>query len=204
VAATPREGRTYGGRSAAERAAERRGAFLEAGLELFGTRAYDDVSVTDLVTEAGETRRAFYELFDDREALLREVHDEVVGAQLAQLLAAAGPPPATAEVVEPAVRALVDYYVEDPRRARVQFVTVVGVSPAFEAHRRATFRAIAQQLGTWLGETAGPDEASRRRAALALAGAVSELVMDWLWAQDEPIDLLAQEIVTLARARFYP
>lgn len=204
MAATTPEGRTYGGRSAAERAAGRRAAFLAAALQLFGTRSYDDVSVTDLVTHAGQTRRAFYELFDDREALLRAVHDEVVTGQLTRMLAAAGPPPATAEAVEPAVRALVDYYVEDPRRARVQFVTVVGVSPAIEAHRRATFRAIAQRLGAVLGEAAGPDEASRRRAALALSGAVSELIMDWLWAQDEPIDLLADEVVTLTRARFYP
>lgn len=198
------QGRTYGGRSAAERAAERRATFMGAGLELFGTRAYDDVSVAAVVAEAGETRRAFYELFDDREALLRAVHDEIVAGELAHSLAAAGPPPATAAAVEPAVRALVDYYVEDPRRARVQFVTVVGVSPAFEAHRRATFRAIAEQLGAWLGDAAGADAAARRRAALALAGAVSELVMDWLWAQDEPIELLAHEIVTLAQARFFP
>ncbi len=196
-------GRPYAGRTAAERTSDRRQAFLEAGLELFGARAYDEVTVADLVAESGQTRRSFYEQFADREDLLRAVHDEVVAGQVAAIVEAAGPPPATFAAADRAVRAFVDYYAQDGRRARVQYVAVVGVSRAMEEQRRRTFRRIAEDLGAWLGPTAGPDGAARRRAALAFSGAVSELLMDWLWAQDEPLEAIRDEVVELLRARFF-
>lgn len=55
---------------------------MESGLENFGTRPFDDVTVAQLVESAGQTRRAFYELFSGREDLLRAVHDEVGFGQM--------------------------------------------------------------------------------------------------------------------------
>ncbi|WP_372789500.1 TetR/AcrR family transcriptional regulator [Paraconexibacter sp.] len=197
-------GRRYAGRTATERATDRRRAFLDAGLELFGTRAYDEVSVADLVAESGQTRRSFYELFDDREGLLLAVHDEVVAGQVRAIVEAAGDPPASLRAADRATRAFVDYYAQDSRRAHVQYVAVVGVSRAMEEHRRRMFRTIAARLGEWLGPAAGDDGPARRRSALAFSGAVSELLMDWLWAQDEPLEAIRDEVLALLRARFFP
>lgn len=197
-------GRTYAGRTAEQRAAERRTALLEAGLALFGTRPYDEVSVADVVAVAGCTRRAFYEQFADREALLRAVDQHVVAGELATLVEAAGPPPATWPAVRRAVTALAAFYAEDPRRAHVQYVAVVGVSAAMEEHRREAFRHIADALGTWLGPRAGATPAARRRTALAISGAVSELMMDWLWDPRDPIEDVTAEVLALIRARCFP
>ena len=49
--------RTYGGRSAADRRAERRERLLEAGLALFGTDGYATSSIEKLCTHAGTTGR---------------------------------------------------------------------------------------------------------------------------------------------------
>lgn len=202
-AADTTSGRTYAGRTAQERSAQRRAALLDAGLELFGTRAYDDVSVADVIAHAGCTRRAFYEQFADREALLRAVDDHVVAGELTTLLDAAGPPPATWPAIERAVTALTAFYAEDPRRAHVQYVAVVGVSAAMEEHRRHAFRAIADQLGAWLGPRAGATPVARRRAALAVSGAVSELMMDWLWDPDGALEDVTAEVLMLVRARMF-
>lgn len=201
--ATAATGRTYAGRTAAQRAAARREALLDAGLELFGTRPYDEVSVADVIAQAGCTRRAFYEQFDDREALLRAVDERVVAAGLATLVAAAGPPPATWPAVERALTAFTGFYAQDARRARVQFVAVVGVSTAMEEHRRAAFRLVADQLGAWLGPRAGATPAARRRTGLAISGAVSELMMDWLWRPDGPLQDVTAEALELVRARCF-
>ena len=204
VSGTAAAGRTYGGRSAEERAARRRAALLEAGLELFGTRAYEEVSVADVVALSGCTRRAFYEQFADREALLRAVDEHVVAQEIAVLVEAAGPPPATWPAVERAVTALTRFYAEDRRRAHVQYVAVVGVSTAMEEHRRQAFRLIADALGTWLGPRAGATPTARRRTALAISGAVSELMMDWLWDPDGPLEDVTAEALALVRARTFP
>lgn len=201
------DGRSYGGESAEDRRGRRRRALLDAGLELFGTRAYDDVSVADVLALSGQTRRAFYEGFADREALLRAVHDELLAQQLAWLAEAAGPAlaePASAAAAERALRANVTWYREDRRRAQVQFVAVVGVSPAIEQMRREAVRALADSFGGWAGKRAGTDPAARRRAMVAFFGGFSELLVDWLWFQDSALEELVEELVRTMRLRFFP
>ncbi len=199
--------RTYAGRTAAERESLRRRHLLEAGLELFGTRPYEEVSVSDLVAAARETRRGFYESFSDREQLLRAVHDQLLEQQLAHVAEAAGADlarPATYEAAARTLRANAAWYGEDARRARIQFTAVVGVSPAMEQMRREAFRTLAGSFGTWAGERAGPDPAARRRAMVAFFGGFSELLMDWLWAQDDQLEDIVEELVETMRRRFFP
>src|ERR1044072_5196426 len=66
--------RTYGGRSAADRRAERRERLREAGLALFGTEGYATSSIEKLCTHAGVSTRNFYEEFRAREDLLIALH----------------------------------------------------------------------------------------------------------------------------------
>ena len=53
-----------------EKVAEHRKAILEAAGELFRARGFDDVSVSDVMKEAGLTHGAFYGYFPSKEALL--------------------------------------------------------------------------------------------------------------------------------------
>lgn len=193
--------RRYGGRTAEERRALRRAALLDAGLELFGTRPYTEVSVADLVAAAGVTRRAFYECFADREALLRAVHDEVVAGN-GRVMAAAVGDGTSLEDLERGIRALIAYFAEDPRRIRIQFDAVAGVSAGLEDHRRHTTRELARAFSVRLGTLAGPDDRARLLAVLQWGGGISALFADWQWSPDYPLDLLGDEIVRSFRARF--
>lgn len=124
-------GRRYGGRDAAQRREERRARLIAAGLELFGTTGYAATSVKNICREAGLTERYFYESLRDREDLLATVYDELIReVQVATFAAAdqAGPE------LEAQVRAGLDVFVrtltDDPRKARIVLIEVVGVGPA--------------------------------------------------------------------------
>lgn len=195
-------GRAYAGESAELRASRRRSAFLEAGLQLFGTRLYNEVSVADILKQSGLTRRSFYELFEDREALLRAVEAEAVSARVVALLAeesalVAGDLAGARRLLDAAF----DFYSEDPRRAHVAFVAVVGVSRAMEEHRRTQINSLAAAFtSASLGILDAP---VGRHAAIGFLGAFSELMIDHLWMGGTTIDDVRAELHQLLRARFF-
>ena len=151
----------YRGQSNVERREDRRARLLAAGLELFGTAGYAATSIEGICGAAGVTARHFYEHFASREALLRAVYDDVVAtARRAVLRALALATDAEARAVA-GVRAFVRAYLEDPRRARIACIEVIGVSPDFERHRRSVIHAFATVI-------------EAQAEALDAAGALSE------------------------------
>ncbi len=198
-------GRTYAGQTAQERQARRRAAFMEAGLELYGTKSYAAVTVPEIVEQAGQTRRAFYECFSDREDLLRAVDQELVRDQLvAQTQVAEVPVPDW-----PAARDLLDrilsFYAEDPRRAHVAFVAVAGVSEQMEAARRANGEALVNGFAALFGRRGGVSHAERRITAIGYLGAFSQLLIAYhALGADAEFAPIARELERLLRVRYFP
>lgn len=131
--------RTYGGRTAADRRAERRERLMAAGLQLFGTEGYANSSIEKLCTHAGVSTRNFYEEFHSREDLLIALHSRAneqsfraVSAAFAEATDAA-----LAERFELAVRTFINNMASDPRWARLAYVEMIGVSDKVEKHRMA-------------------------------------------------------------------
>lgn len=194
-------GRRYGGRDPQERRDVRRRRLLDAGLELFATQGYNHTTVTDLCRTAGVATAHFYELFDGRETLLRAVYDEVVDAARAAVLEAiVAAPPDAAERSRSGLAAFCRVLLSDPRRARIQCIEVVGVSPALEKHRRSVIHSYVALLVAQLDEirasrgvpvpdggtaasSAGP---AAEILATALVGGVNEAMIDWLLATSPP------------------
>ncbi|MCF8587124.1 TetR/AcrR family transcriptional regulator [Gordonia liuliyuniae] len=136
------ETRSYRGRSIDERRTERRERFLDAALTLFGTTGYAATAVPAVCKAAGLSSRQFYELFSDREDLLRALYDRVQDESTAAVSEALDAALSTSgitveEVLDAGIRAFVEYYASSTERTRVSFVEVVGVSPRFEDHRHA-------------------------------------------------------------------
>jgi AcrR family transcriptional regulator len=193
----------YGGLTSEERRRARRSALLDAAFDLFGTAGYGATGIERLCTHARLATRNFYEEFPDREALLRAVYDgaitHVMDAVLATL-ATAGP--TVRERVDAAVRSMVHAMLDDPRRASIVCLQVVGVSDALERHRRGVMRAFADVVVDEAAVLATTGGVARRRdyrlPALALVGGVNELMVDWLQTDDPlPVDTLADEVVNL-------
>jgi len=204
VSSTP--GRRYAGASAEERSAARRARLLEAGLDVIGREGYAQTSVAAVCRHAGLTSRYFYEHFANREALLRAVHDEVVaeGLLAAQRAADAQADASLEQVVAAQLAAYYGVVVEDPRKGRVQFIEVVGVSVEMEAHRRAVTRAfgdaLVERIEGFVERGAIARRSSHRLIAHAILGALNELIVEHLSDAPEPREEILAESVRVAVA----
>ncbi|WP_305091730.1 TetR family transcriptional regulator [Prescottella sp. R16] len=200
-------GRRYAGLAPAERALLRRRALLDAALDRFGTDGYAATSVKQLCRTSALTERYFYESFRDRETCLRELYLELAD----DLTAVTGTAVAQAgegsdAAAERGLAAFVGYLTEDPRRARVVLVEVVGVSPALEEARYGVLAGFADMITAVL-VGAGVEPTQREAlAGVALAGAVNHLLVDRLMSGGEQDPAMLVEVcVTLfsaARSRF--
>jgi AcrR family transcriptional regulator len=196
--------RRYGGLTPDERRDERRRRLLDAALELFGTRGFAATTIEQLCAEARVAPRHFYEAVPSREQLLRELYDEVVTAGMERVIAAIEPvddDPATR--LTAGLEAFVHAMLDDPRRARVQAVEIVGVSGAMEHHRRRVIHAyadlVAGEAERYVAEGRLPDR-DHRLTALALVGGVNELLTEWVLADpgDRPdLDHVVAELVAM-------
>jgi AcrR family transcriptional regulator len=180
------EGRVYGGRSVAERRADRRRRLVDAGLELFGTEGWGGASIEKLCSTAGVATRSFYEEYAGREQLLLAVYDEVlVGAAQAVLHAVEAAGPSEQARTHAGVAAYVGHLTDDPRRAQVvnREVRAAGSAPDVLAHRAAARDRFAELVALEVRLQGGPaDAAERRLLAVALTGAVNEVLSDWVSA----------------------
>ncbi|WP_262365469.1 TetR/AcrR family transcriptional regulator [Gordonia sp. OPL2] len=204
--------RSYRGQSVAERSAERRERFMTAALEVFGTLGYAGGTVSAICSGAGLSRRQFYELFETREDLLIAVYDMIHAEARAAVLAAFAsvdrPNPPLEERVRPAVAAFFDSVAADPRRMRIAFIEVGGVSTRVEAHRfearrewMTFFSAAAAEFADLSDSEFGFDY-----EAMIFIGALTEA--GHLWAKSDPrpdrdtvVSMLVGVILALAAAR---
>ncbi|GAA2389844.1 TetR/AcrR family transcriptional regulator [Gordonia cholesterolivorans] len=197
--------RCYAGRSLAERRAERRERFQEAGLELFGTLGFSSVTVSALCAEAGLSRRQFYEEYSSREALLAEVYDKIqeharkTVVDAVRALGETNP----REAARAAMSAYIDTIATDSRAIRCSFIEVVGVSSEVERRRLAGRVTWARFIADTISTIPGTTRKDFDYAATAFIGALTSVVHRWGTAQERPdrseiVDLLSDILVHIA------
>ncbi len=199
--------RRYRGVAASERRAQRRERFLEAGLELFGTRGYAGTSIRGVSAAASLNSRYFYESFTSREDLLYCVYRRIVrdlGSRAAAAVAAAD---TIEDKARAGLRAGWTALTEDRRKARIVALEVVGVSDRLERLRRETRHALADL--TVQGALAVAPSDIRLRldpvlTARALMGGVVEVLADWINGDvDASVDEVVEHFTQLFTAAAY-
>lgn len=134
--AAPRR-RAFKGMAMPDRVAQRRAMLLAAALEAFGTRGYHAVTVREICSGAKLTERYFYESFKSLEALFSALYLDLNGqlksATLAALAEVQRQSAASAGLrverfAEAALRVLLEFIRDDPRRARVMLIDAVSIS----------------------------------------------------------------------------
>jgi AcrR family transcriptional regulator len=192
VAQAPRR---YRGITASERRAQRRERLLQAGLELFGTQGYARSSIRAVSAAASLNTRYFYESFSSREHLLYCVYERIIQ----DVARAAREATQGADTIEAQARAGLragwTMLTEDPRKAKIVAVEVIGVSEPLERLRRDTRHALADLTAANALSFAG----SGRRlyldpvlTARSLMGGVVEVLVDWI---NGDVDASVDEIV---------
>ncbi|WP_327699409.1 TetR/AcrR family transcriptional regulator [Streptomyces sp. NBC_00459] len=200
----------YAGRTAEERQAERRRRFLDAALQLFGdTPGYRSTTVAALSEAAGLSTRQFYEEFRTLEDVLAALHlqvnDWAEGAALTALAAAEGLP--IAERAAAIFRAYAANVTADPRRIRMTFVEIIGVSSRLEEQRLTRRSRWVNLICTEAEAAVARGEAAPRDyhlAATAFIGSVNGLLHDWSagWVDatlDEVVDELVRMLLGILR-----
>ncbi|MEU9017123.1 TetR/AcrR family transcriptional regulator [Actinomadura sp. NPDC048394] len=205
---TPAEGR-YGGKDAAERRAERRGRFREAGLEWFGAGpGFRATRLGDLCKAAGLSTRQFYEEYRTLEDLLADLHlyvNEVAEKAVLDVLPGVQDLPAT-ERITAYVHAYVRGATRDMRHARIAYVEIVGVSPRMDRQRlerRAVWIDLVSRMADEAAERGELPPGNYRIAAAALIGAVNGLMHDWVvgWV-DATLEEIADELLQFVLGRY--
>lgn len=200
--------RTYRGASTEERRAARRRRLLDSALELYGTVGFANVSIQALCSHSGVTARHLYEEFDSRDEVLESLHDQIV-AEVAELVVAAlatVPADDPDTMSEAGLRAFYSSMLGDPRRARITMIEVMGLPAEKAVACVDRFGAIIEAYAAELDRAGLIHLESVHLTAVMLAGAVRQLVIDWLMAPKRAsIDLLVSVSTDLfSRLGGYP
>lgn len=197
-------GRTYGGETAADRAARRRRQLLDAGLEVFGTVGYSAATVRQLCREARVADRYFYEEFASTEDLLLAVYHECLDRLRDAVVAGVGSVEGEIpDIARAGILAFLGVVRDDPRLARVVWFEVLGVSRRVEQaylQRMGDFGDLVALLLAERLPAVARDDAQTTVVRLAAVGGVSHVVMTWVDAGFTPgIDEVATGLQSLLR-----
>ncbi len=193
--------RTYGGLSSDERRADRRSRLLDAGLHLFGTVGYPAVTIPHICSRAGVTARHFYEEFVSREALLKEIYDDISVALLYRIRQAIfGEDKSVAKVVRAGCAAFAEYLTSDPRCARIFSIEVAGISRDLDHHRLEMRRRFAQlnlESSQRLRQVAFDPGVDLGVVAILLTGAADALMSEWALTREPSVPVLIDSLTTV-------
>ncbi len=194
--------RSYGGKSADERATARRARLVDAAITLLATTGEGRTTMTAVCAEAGLTERYFYESFSSRDELLvaalDHVSDDVARTALEAIAATSGEP---ASRVRAAIGAVVDLVVAAPDTMRVAVIES-NANVALRTRRHALLGSfadlVADEARALFGDETWPEPRARVQGMIFIAG-LSELVASWLLGE---VELSADELTTTASDAF--
>jgi AcrR family transcriptional regulator len=159
--------------SDAEVAESQRGRLLAAMIEIVGRDGYHATSVTDVTARAGVSRKAFYDLFGDKEQCFIAAYEDALGRLLALAMEAFETQDGWADRLRAGLSALLHSLAREPEVARVCFVEVMAAGPRAVTARNRAMRGFTQLFdpGRSDRELALPDA-----VALSMVGALSEVL----------------------------
>lgn len=174
--------RTYGGRSAAERAAERRTALIDAAFALIARDGWSQLRIERICRAAGLNKRYFYESFGDVDAISIALLDRLAADAIEATLGAMDLNEPVEVFVRAGISALVHHLIDDPRRARVLF----SETPPGEAagrHRADAIHRLAETASAQGRIVYGLQDINDPLNALVgslLVGGTIQAMLDWL------------------------
>jgi len=171
--------RPYRGIEAADRVAERRRRFLEAGLDILGSDPdLSELTVRGICGRAGVALRYFYESFPDKDDLVAAVFDWVIADIAATTQAAVAAAP-LAEQSRAGMANIVRAIAADTRVGRLLFSSQLS-NPVVVRKRTESFALMALLTFQHAG-TLGAQNSERIKAGSHfVVGGVAQMITAWL------------------------
>ncbi len=179
--------RSYRGMSAEQRLADRRERLMTAAYTLYAKPGFAATTIERLCSEARISNRAFYECFGGREELLQALHERCVEESLAVVAKAVQEAPNTLEGrIQAGIRAYIEFTTADWRRARIMHVEVRRSGDVLTMSRQRAVDAFARLIQEASADFLQVAPLNRRLLALGVIGALQELLIEWLLADEQP------------------
>jgi AcrR family transcriptional regulator len=173
--------------SAEQRLADRRERLMTAAYTLYAKPGFSATTIERLCSEARISNRAFYECFGGREELLQALHERCVEESLAVVAKALQEAPATLMGrIASGVRAYMEFATADWRRARIMHLEVRRSGDVLAVSRQRAIASFAQLVEDASAEFPVTVPIDRRLVALAVIGALQELLIEWLVSDPQP------------------
>lgn len=172
-----------------ERREARRKRMVDAALEEFSQRGFNDTSVDNIVARARASKTTFYEFFESKEDCVRVLIEREGGALIGRVVATAVEGRGARDHIRRGIRAFITACHEHRALARVLLIEAVGVSGEVEEARRD----ISARFSHVVEEEVRHAQARDPFYALvdaevfgwAVVGAVHEAAMHFLAGMDE-------------------
>ncbi|MEV0341832.1 TetR/AcrR family transcriptional regulator [Nocardia sp. NPDC050713] len=164
--------RTYGGRPAEDRAAERRQRLIDVGIDVVGRGGVAALGMRLVCREAGLSQKFFYESFPNLEALVHAVYQ----AALSKMEDAVAPSISAGDVrggFDAAARLMQS----DPRLCRILLIEPFADADLRRYVRESAPGIVRGALGDFVGGT--EDDPLVRMRYSALLGAQISLFVEW-------------------------
>lgn len=199
--------RPYRGIEAADRLAERRRRFLEAGLDILGSDSdLSDLTVRGICRQAGVALRYFYESFADKDDFIGQVYDWVIAdiATTTQAAVAAAP---VREQSHAGMANIVRTIAADARVGHLLFDSQLS-NHVVMRKRAESFGLMATLTFQHAGSLGARGNDRTKAASHFVVGGVTQMIAAWLNGDiklddRELVDHLAAIIDALATADIY-
>jgi len=153
---------------------DRRAQLIAMGLEAFGARSYDDVSIDDLARTAGISKGLLYHYFKTKRAFYVAAVTEAARRLLDETQTDAALPP-----VERAVRGL-SAYLSFVERHGTAYVTLMRGGVGFDAEVMRVVEGTRAALIARILEARGAEDAATRLAIRGWIGFVEATSLEWV------------------------
>lgn len=166
-----------------------RSRLLEGMAHAVAAKGYGDTTISDIVREAGVSRRTFYEHFSTKAECLIDLYGAASHNALKVLRAAIDPQLDWHTQVERALAAYLGCMAQNPVLIRTLFIEILGLGPEGLAARRRVNQEIADFMLLVINGSEGADRPLSASMAMAVVGGITELVLQYI-EQDRVAHLL--------------
>lgn len=184
-------------RKLTERGRERRRQILDTAAGLFAERGYHPTSVADIVDSLGVGKGVFYWYFESKEDLFLEILASSSQDLRRRQQAAIGDEPDPLRRIELGIRASLGWFREHRRLINLQqfAATEERFAAVLRQNDAVAIDDITRHLKEAMAEGSVPTGQDPAMLAHALVGATRHLARTYLYAADEPVDLVADVAV---------